>query len=187
MSKEVTTQHWKNGLVGLILNGCLMIAAHAADNSATTGVPTNSPVTQPAADTVSSTAVPAARKHSPYHGVNITEKAKTYYQSQWGVDHLRAQRTASGNLIRFSYRVVDPGRATPLGDKKATPYMYGLRSRAMLQIPVMDKVGALRQSGTPVAGKEYWMTFSNKGEPVKKGDRVNVVIGPFHVDGLAVE
>ena len=74
-----------------------------------------------------------------------------------------------------------------LGDKKATPYLWGQRSRAMLQIPVMDKVGPLRQAGIPVAGKEYWMTFSNKGDLVKKGDRVNVVIGAFHADGLAVE
>jgi len=36
-------------------------------------------------------------------------------------------------------------------------------------------------------GKQYWMTFSNKGEPVHVGDRVSVVIGNFHADGLLVE
>jgi hypothetical protein len=146
----------------------------------------NAAATPSTPGTPSTTAVPT-RKRSPYHGVNVTEKAKTYYQAQWGVDHLRVQRTASGNLIRFSYRVTDTTRATVLGDKKATPYLLGQRSHAMLQIPVMDKVGALRQTGTPVLGKEYWMTFSNKGDLVKKGDRVNVVIGAFHADGLAVE
>jgi hypothetical protein len=29
--------------------------------------------------------------------------------------------------------------------------------------------------------------FSNKGNLVKRGDRVNVMIGAFHADGLMVE
>jgi hypothetical protein len=29
--------------------------------------------------------------------------------------------------------------------------------------------------------------FSNKGNHVKKGSRVSVVIGKFHVDGLVVQ
>ena len=95
--------------------------------------------------------------------------------------------TSSGNLIRFSYRVADPERAKPLGDKKATPYLLGQKSHAMLQVPVMDKVGMLRQTGTPQVGQEYWMVFSNKGNLVRPGDRVNVMIGAFHADGLMVE
>ena len=39
----------------------------------------------------------------------------------------------------------------------------------------------------PVAGKSYWMAFSNKGRLVKRGDRVTVVIGPFRADGLVVD
>jgi hypothetical protein len=45
----------------------------------------------------------------------------------------------------------------------------------------------MRQSAEPEEGKSYWMAFSNKGRLVKKGDRVNVVIGQFHADGLAVD
>ncbi len=130
----------------------------------------------------------APHRVSPYHPVSVPESAKTYYQSIWGIDNLLVHQTASGNLIRFSYRVTDPVRAKPLGDKAVTPYMYGLRSRAVLQVPVMDKVGALRQtSTTPGTGQEYWMVFSNKGNLVKPGDRVNVIIGYFHADGLMVE
>jgi hypothetical protein len=103
------------------------------------------------------------------------------------VDNFLVRSTASGNLIRFSYRVTDPVRAKQLGERAATPYMIGLRSRAVLQVPVMDKVGPLRQSSGQKAGQEYWMVFSNKGNPVKTGDRVNVVIGGFHADGLLVE
>jgi hypothetical protein len=51
----------------------------------------------------------------------------------------------------------------------------------------MDKIGQLRQSGLPESGKTYWMVFSNKGNLVKRGHRVGVVIGEFRANGLAVE
>ena len=140
----------------------------------------------PAFATVPATGSEAPRK-SPYRPIKLTHNAKNYYIAAWGVDRLKVTHTASGNLIRFSYRVTEPARAKVLGDKKATPYLYGQRSRALLQIPVMDKVGQLRQTGTPQAGLEYWMVFSNKGNLVKPGDRVNVMIGAFRAEGLMVE
>ena len=126
-------------------------------------------------------------KRSPFRAIKITEKAKKQYLAMWGVDKLRVSSTSSGNLIRFSYHVAVPELAKPLAEKSATPYLYGQASRALLQVPVMDKVGPLRQSAAPVAGQEYWMVFSNKGNLVKVGDRVNVVIGAFHADSLMVE
>jgi len=36
-------------------------------------------------------------------------------------------------------------------------------------------------------GKVYWIAFSNKGFPVKKGQRVSVAIGSFKIDGLVVQ
>lgn len=128
----------------------------------------------------------AKHKASPYRP-GVPGSAKDYYQALWGVDNMLVRQMASGNLIRFSYRVTDPVRAKALGDKLAMPLLYGQRSRALLHIPVMDKVGQLRQTGTAEAGKEYWMVFSNKGNVVKPGDRVNVVIGSFQAEGLMVE
>jgi hypothetical protein len=58
---------------------------------------------------------------------------------------------------------------------------------AVLVIPSLEKVGQLRQSSTPIAGKNFWMAFSNPRLTVKPGDRVNIVIGPFHAEGLVVE
>jgi hypothetical protein len=129
----------------------------------------------------------AQRKALSLRQVKVTEKAKKYYVAVWGVDKLKVSYTSSGNLIRFSYRVADPERAKLLADKKATPYLLGQRSRALLQVPVMEKVGQLRQAATPQAGQEYWMVFSNKGNLIKPGDRVNVMIGAFRAEGLVVE
>src|SRR5690348_5811983 len=126
-------------------------------------------------------------KSSPYRPTRLTQQAKNHYLAAWGVDKLKVSHTASGNLIRFSYRVVDPARAKQLTDKNATPYLVGQKNRAVLQVPVMDKVGQLRQSGSAKSGQEYWMVFSNKGNMVRPGDKVNVLIGTFRAEGLMVE
>lgn len=117
----------------------------------------------------------------------MPRSGRTFLTVTTGVDDLRVRRTNAGNLIRFSYRVTDADLAKALNDRKATPYMIGHTSHAMLQVPVMEKVGPLRQSTRPETGKEYWMLFSNKGNAVKAGERVSVVIGSFRVDGLRVE
>lgn len=130
---------------------------------------------------------PTDHKKSPFQGERFSNNSRRYFASAWGVDQLRVSYTASGNLIRFSYRVSEPGRAGLLADKSATPYLMEPRSRAVLSVPVMDKVGALRQSAVPQLGQEYWMVFSNKGNLVRPGDRVTVLIGRFHADGLVVE
>ena len=129
----------------------------------------------------------AVHRTAPYPQQRLTDKAKKYYVGAWGVDMMKASYASSGNLIRFSYRVSDAELAKPLGSKEAQPVLIGLRSHAVLQIPVMDKVGPLRQATLPKAGQEYWMMFSNKGNLVRPGDRVNVIIGQFHADGLVVE
>jgi len=177
MQKTSTTQRWFGRLsTGLLASGlCLIPTSARADQAGE-------------ATAASRVATPtAARKASPHRAVGQPESANVYYQSLWGVDNFLVRSTASGNLIRFSYRVTDPVRATQLVDKSATPYMIGLRSRAVLQVPVMDKVGPLRQASPPKPGQDLWMVFSNKGNLVKIGDRVNVVIGSFHADGLVVE
>ena len=92
----------------------------------------------------------------------------------------------SGMMIRFNYRVISPELAKTLNDKKEPPYLFDESAHVKLVVPSMEKVGQLRQSSTPEAGKFYWMVFSNKGNFVKRGDRVGVEIGKFRVDGLVV-
>jgi hypothetical protein len=93
----------------------------------------------------------------------------------------------SGELIRFSYRILDPHKAAIFNDKKIEAFLVSPTARVKLVIPSMEKVGQLRQSNTPVAGTSYWMAFSNPHRTVKRGDRVNVEIGQFHAQGLVVD
>ena len=110
-----------------------------------------------------------------------------YYQSVWGVDSLKVKYTESGEMIRFSFRVVDPEKAAPLNDKTIEPSLIDLQAGVKLKIPQMEKVGKLRQTSTPIAGRSYWMAFSNSGRRVRPGDRVILEIGRFRAEGLVVE
>jgi hypothetical protein len=113
--------------------------------------------------------------------------ARNYYLTRWGIDSFTVKSVESGEMIRFSYRVLDPEKATVLNDKRNEPSLLDQQAHVALVVPSLEKVGQLRQSSTPEAGKVYWMVFSNKERHVKRGDRVSVVIGKFRVDGLLVE
>jgi hypothetical protein len=110
-----------------------------------------------------------------------------YYDSLWGVDSMSVKWTESGEVIRFTYRVSDAERAKVLSDKKVEPSLIDWRAGVQLVVPSLEKVGKLRQSSTPEAGRSYWMAFSNVGRLVKRGDRVDVLIGHFRAQGLLVE
>jgi len=118
---------------------------------------------------------------------HLPVQAQRYYEGVWGVDSLTVRYTESGEIIRFSYRVLDPQKAATLNDKKVQPSLSDPQARVSLVVPQMEKIGQLRQSSTPIAGKSYWMAFSNSGRLVKRGHRVDVQIGSFHADGLVVE
>ena len=143
---------------------------------------------QAAAQTASPTAKPkstATPMH--YQPDRFAGRAGRYYALVWGVDSLSVKYTESGEVIRFSYRVLDPSRAKMLNDKKNEPSLIDPRAGVKLVVPSLEKVGQLRQSSTPETGRLYWMAFSNKGRPVKKGDHVDVVIGQFRAEGLVVD
>jgi hypothetical protein len=156
-------------LLACILVGSMFVSSLWAQSKSGSGTPT------------------AAGVQHHYQPDPFAGRAGRYYTLVWGVGSLSVKAVESGELIRFSYEVLDPAKATPLNDKKLEPKLIAPDARAMLVIPSLEKVGQLRQSSTPEAGKSYWMTFSNPRRTVKRGDRVNVVIGQFHADGLLVE
>jgi hypothetical protein len=122
-----------------------------------------------------------------YQPSHFPKRAAAYYSLFWGVDSLIVKTAESGKLVRFSYRVLDPDKAKVLNDKDIEATLVFPAAHASLEIPSLEKVGKLRQTSTPEAGKSYWMAFSNPSRLVRKGDRVNILIGNFHADGLVVE
>ncbi len=143
------------------------------------------PATNQAAPATVKPVKTAAPSH--YHPDPLGGHAGRYYRIVWGVDSLSVKSAESGEVIRFSYRIVNADRAKSLNDVRLEPSLIDERAHVKLSVPVMDKVGKLRQTSTPEDGKIYWMLFSNKGGYVKRGDRVNVVIGHFRANGLMVD
>jgi len=128
--------------------------------------------TSPAAVGQSST--PAARPSGAtatsahYEPNRLARRAEMYYAGVWGVDSFNVKTAESGELIRFTWRVTDPEKAKALHDKKLEPFLEDAQAGVKLVVPQMEKVGSLRQSSTPEAGKSYWMAFSNVGRRVKR-------------------
>jgi hypothetical protein len=173
-----TTMYFSRSLGACCLALLLGSAATAQANS--------TPATGAAAAT-STARKPHLSTQSPFAASLNSVHASNYYLLHWGVDSMVVKSVPADQLIRFSYRVVDPAKAKVLNTKEAAPQLNDENTRVSLVVPTMDKVGQLRQTGAPESGKTYWMVFSNKNNIVKRGSRVAVVIGDFKVNGLAVE
>ena len=156
-----------------------LAAMLSAASPAATGTSTAQSVSSPAVKRATAPSGAAPARSSPH--------ASAYYAANWGVEALSVKLAESGELIRFSWRVLDPKLAAVLSDDKVQPSLEDPQAGVSLVVPTMENIGQLRQTQRPEAGRSYWMTFSNSGRPVKSGDRVNVVIGTFRANGLIVE
>jgi hypothetical protein len=171
--------HWNRCLVAgiaVLLAGC-----------SASGILTSRLEAQSAAATSPSPSPAPPNSSVRYRPNQVPKREREYLGMIWGVDQLSVKAVESGELIRFSYHVVNPSKAKPLNDKKIDAFLISPVAQVKLVIPSLEKVGQLRQTETPEAGKSYWMAFSNPRRKVKPGDHVNVDIGQFHVAGLLVE
>ena len=139
------------------------------------------------AATSNSTAPPEPGAQSSHLPDRFAGQAGRYFRVVWGIDSLEVKTAESGQIIRFSWRVLDPSLAQALNDKRAEPALVDQSAGVSLVVPSMEQIGQLRQTAPPEAGKSYWMAFSNKGRLVKPGHRVDVVIGGFRAAGLVVD
>lgn len=95
--------------------------------------------------------------------------------------------SAYGHVIDFRYRVLDEKKALPLFSSKVKPIIIDIETKKKLYVPNAPKVGSLRSFGVPIRGKVYFILFSNPGGLIKKGSKVNVVIGDTVIEKLVVE
>lgn len=168
------------------ISSCLVLAGLLAGSIALAIAQSPSPPgdARPAVGAGESSAAKAPSRYLPNR---FAGRAGRYYKVVWGVDSLSAKLVESGEVIRFSWRVLDADLAKALSDKKAEPSLVDPQAGVSLVVPSVENVGMLRQSAPPVAGKNYWMAFSNKGRMVKRGDRIDVLIGQFRANGLVVD
>ena len=150
-----------------------------------TALSQSSPGQEKGSDPAAKTPAATPYRNQPDH---IAKREAAYYEAIWGIADPSVKAVESGVIIRFSYRVLDPEKARLFNDKKLNPLLVSPEKGVQLVVPTMEKVGQLRQAPHELeAGKSYWMAFSNSGRIVKRGDRVDIVIGNFHARGLQVE
>jgi hypothetical protein len=150
----------------------LLAATFVFGTAEVAGGAASNPAAQP-------TAAPAAGNWHARQGV--------YFQRSWGIDVVGVRRVSSGYMLRLNYRVVDPDKAKPLFDKKVKPFLIDEVTGARLAVPAMENVGELRQTGSPVKDRTYFVIFGNPEKLVKSGALVSIVIGDLRVDGFTVD
>ena len=174
--------HGHVSVVGFVLASGMVLSGAQSPPAQPASPPQTAVSSQPGAS--------ATRPAPVWQGSQLnrtSRRAEMFYEGAWGVGELRVKAAESGELIRFNYRVLDPQKAAALNDKKLEPELYDAQAGVKLAVPQMEKVGKLRQESTPKLGMTYWMAFSNPTRAVKRGDRVDVVIGTFHATNLIVE
>jgi hypothetical protein len=179
-------------LLASVLGGSAVLAQNAqvSSSSAPATATQPSPVAPSTAKGSQAKASPAAKPAGPASRSlpnRFAGRAGAYYKVVWGIDSLAVKWTESGEIVRFSWRVLDPALAKALSDKRAEPSLMDPQAGVSLVVPTMEKIGQLRQTSSPEAGKSYWVAFSNKGLLVKPGHRVDVAIGTFRAQGLVVD
>ena len=110
----------------------------------------------------------------------------TYMKRKWGVELMFIRATAAGYMVEVRYKVLDPEKAAPLFVRKTKPILNHVDSGVQLAVASPAKSGPLRNSDVPLPDHTYWMLFANPNRIVKAGDRVNLQIGDFAVEGLVV-
>jgi hypothetical protein len=163
----------------IVIPGGITQCAQKKDKPAATSTAISSPAASSGTTSASPSSLPARDVR------NLG--ADKMYQLRWGIQDIHVRETASGSLIRFSYRVVNAAKAKVLNDASLTPILTNASTGDKLEIPETENAGKLRQVAPPQNGREYWMVFLNNSRFVKSGTRVNVVIGKFHAEGLMVE
>jgi hypothetical protein len=109
------------------------------------------------------------------------------FRDKWGVEIIGIRLTAANHMLDFRYKVLDAKKSAPLFERKNKPYLMQVATGKVLDVPAPSKVGPLRNSNQPIAGRIYWMFFGNGRNMIKKGDEVAVIIGDFRAEKLIVE
>jgi hypothetical protein len=131
----------------------------------------------------------AAAPPTSQHAAGAVEELEALpvpIEEEWGVEIISIRATAQGRMIDFRYRVLDAQKAARLFERKTHPYLIDRNTGKVLAVPRTAKVGPLRNSNMPIAGKTYWMFFDNVQQLVKPGSMVDVVIGDFKAASLKV-
>lgn len=94
--------------------------------------------------------------------------------------------TAAGKFVDLRYRVTDAEEARKvLGARGVKFLLRNERTGRLMQVPVSEKLGNLRQTRGVKPGHTYFMLFQGGG--LKRGDTVTAQIGELEFRHLRVQ
>jgi len=151
-----------------------------------TSTPTGQPVAPPAASQDADQPVVQVMHH---HEAPVQPTADLLEQDEKFGLHFESLRVSgAGLLLDFRVRVTDPEKARKILNRKTHPRLIDPVSKMEMQVPHAENVGSLRHTGGKlIKGRVYTMLFANPGRTVKSGAQVNIVMGDFRMDHVAVE
>ena len=103
---------------------------------------------------------------------------------RWGVEVVGARLTAAGHMLDVRYKVLDPDKAAPLFSSSNKALLIHPASGAEIPVYSPAKIGPMRSTNTPQAGRTYFIFFSNPMGMVKQGDPVTFKIGDFEAAAI---
>jgi len=107
---------------------------------------------------------------------------------QWGIEALKVTLSANGYMVDFRYRVIDPKKAAKAVNRRDQPYLRNLKTGRNSLVPSPANIGALRHTGGNLQkGKHYFVLFANPGKAIKRGDKVNLVMGGYALENVTVQ
>jgi hypothetical protein len=110
-------------------------------------------------------------------------------KEKWGIEAVSLRPTFGGAMLDFRFKVIDGKKAQPLFDKKVKPYLFDRASGATLGMPEDTKLGSLRSGlrNPPTPGKLYYVLFANGHGSVRRGSRVDVMLGSCRLENMSVD
>src|SRR5947208_7908235 len=130
-------------VVGL-LAASVALGETPAPQTPTAQAPSTKAPTASGAKTTTASAK-SARPPSRYRPDRFAGRAGSYYRLVWGVDSLAVNWAASGEVLRFTYRVLDPNKAKALNDQQNEPVLIDPQAGVLLDARSMENGGQLRQ------------------------------------------
>ena len=100
-------------------------------------------------------------------------------EKKWGIRPLNIRQTADGNMLDFRYRIIDEKKAAPLFSPQIKPILIDEDTGAVMAVPTVPKVGAMRSTRKPLKDRNYFILFANPQKRIKPGHKVTVTIGDY--------
>jgi hypothetical protein len=120
----------------------------------------------------------------PSAGSTPVPAAPRSVEDRWGLQITGMRLAFGGKGLDLRYKVLDPAKATNLLHMQGITYIIDQASGKSIPLPFQREN---QTSQKLVAGKTYFALLSNKGQVVKQGSKVTVVIGNSREKDVMIE